>query len=74
MYVQKMLIRSQFINNFFQFYLLEYYGTTIFKIKLTTTSGMFGYDIKQSDAEAPWMLELCRIRSTSLLQSLQDPL
>ena len=32
-----------------------------------------GYDIKQSDGEAPVILELWGIRSTSLLASLPDP-
>ena len=32
------------------------------------------YDTKQSDGEAPVMLELCGMQNTPLLQSLPDPL
>ncbi len=42
--------------------------------KIPHYNGFPGYDTKQSDGDAPVMLELWRIRSTSSLPSLPGPL
>ena len=50
------------------------YTECIFQERLNSSNYCFGYDIKQSDGEAPAMLEPWEMQSTSLLPSLPGPL